>query len=489
MHSTFAKRGQFAEPIIDSYCDTIASRMRGQIRSAVVAPIVSRISKPIFEAIEQEIVTNVLYPDRLEQQFLLENYRRAGFVGIGVAAGDYDEKDTGNLSDEDEEERWNLNQPAWYNADDSEFLSSVQIAQDNRRSSVTSNQDQNPVILQHNRSRVMFDGRGNPAVDRFIETVFSVFREKFNESQKESIRHRNISSSDLFTSNNQEINRDVAAIRRGKGPAIFKAFNEFNATTFGTTRYLLEQVSHIAHLTAPDGKAIIDASLGTVGHGINELWIKLPDKYTNFIENNYQDFMGSNFPTRNLSFAVEFPASLLVGQMGGSVLKLSLKPKTNSSAVTPMSKRIDTPAIEYTGGAKSFAVDYKNFTTTQWTAPSGTRQTYKVHQRHDIDWNMVRTNSDGPKKFLGKTNRDAALAGKPPELADGSFVNLHHIGQNSKGPLVEASTKHHTFGTKSFKSLHNQYGINKGHPEFPVDHGNKWRNDVSNYWKNRGQNE
>jgi len=61
MHSAFASRGQFSAPIIDSYCDIIASRMHGQIRSAIVSPIVSTISKPIFESIEQKIVNNVVY--------------------------------------------------------------------------------------------------------------------------------------------------------------------------------------------------------------------------------------------------------------------------------------------------------------------------------------------------------------------------------------------------------------------------------------------
>ena len=106
MHSTFAKRGQFAEPVIDSYCDAIGSRMRGQIRSSVVAPMVSTIFNPIFESIEQEIVSNVLYSDKLEKQFLLENYRRAGLIPheiTGVSAGD--EVDTKNQNQDKEEKR------------------------------------------------------------------------------------------------------------------------------------------------------------------------------------------------------------------------------------------------------------------------------------------------------------------------------------------------------------------------------------------------
>ena len=92
---------------------------------------------------------------------------------------------------------------------------------------------------------------------------------------------------------------------------------------------------------------------------------------------------------------------------------------------------------------------------------------------------MVRTK--GPVEFRGKTNREAARSGKPPELKDGSFINLHHINQDSRGALVEASGKVHK---KYHKPLHNQFKGGK-HPEYPVDHGKNWQSDVKEYWKGR----
>ncbi|MFD2876034.1 hypothetical protein ACFTAO_08805 [Paenibacillus rhizoplanae] len=43
-----------------------------------------------------------------------------------------------------------------------------------------------------------------------------------------------------------------------------------------------------------------------------------------------------------------------------------------------------------------------------WTAirPKGTKQTYAVYQRNDIDWDYVRNAGDA--NFIGKTNADAA---------------------------------------------------------------------------------
>src|SRR5690606_20167136 len=106
----------------------------------------------------------------------------------------------------------------------------------------------------------------------------------------------------------------------------------------------------------------------------------------------------------------------------------------------------------------------------EWTAPAGTKQTYKVYQRNDINWDQIRTTGD--YKFRGKTNKEAALAGKAPELPDGSIAQLHHIGQDSRGALVEVSGKIHSFkNKKAFKALHNQFSGSK-YPEFPVDHGN-----------------
>lgn len=120
-----------------------------------------------------------------------------------------------------------------------------------------------------------------------------------------------------------------------------------------------------------------------------------------------------------------------------------------------------------------------------WTAPNGTKQTYKVHQRDDINWDHVRTNPKGPREFVGKTNTEAALSGFRPELEDGNFVSLHHVGQNAIGPLVETSTKLHDFNfnnKEAFKVLHNQFS-GKKHPDFPVNHDHKWKSDVREYWK------
>ena len=56
-------------------------------------------------------------------------------------------------------------------------------------------------------------------------------------------------------------------------------------------------------------------------------------------------------------------------------------------------------------------------------------------------------------------------------MPDGNFATLHHIGQNSKGALVEATTRLHSFkNPQAFKALHNQFGKGVKHPTNPVDH-------------------
>ena len=121
-----------------------------------------------------------------------------------------------------------------------------------------------------------------------------------------------------------------------------------------------------------------------------------------------------------------------------------------------------------------------------WTAPTGTGQTYKVWQRTDIDWNMVRTNPKGAEKFIGKTNVEAAKAGFSPELSDGSFATLHHINQNGLGNLVEASTRYHGVSKPGQDVLHSLYGRSKPHPTNPVDR-TKFGQDKKAYWQERAE--
>ena len=135
----------------------------------------------------------------------------------------------------------------------------------------------------------------------------------------------------------------------------------------------------------------------------------------------------------------------------------------------------------YVQGFKSEIFTQKSL----WTAPSGTKQTYKVHQRNDIDWDMVRTK--GPPKYRGMTNSQAAFLGKAPQLNDGSFATLHHLNQNGKGNLVEASTRYHGVGKPGQNTLHGIYGRNKPHPTNPVERA-KFDSDTSNYWKWRVDN-
>ncbi|MDR3224248.1 MAG: HNH/ENDO VII family nuclease [Holosporales bacterium] len=114
----------------------------------------------------------------------------------------------------------------------------------------------------------------------------------------------------------------------------------------------------------------------------------------------------------------------------------------------------------------------------KWQCTVGTKQTYEVIQRGDIDWSRIRTNPRGGEKYLGKTNLEAAKVGFAPELSDGSLVQLHHIGQKSTGPIVEVSAASHT------SVLHRQFGTNVQHPDLPVDRSS-FRLERNQYWIDR----
>ncbi len=120
---------------------------------------------------------------------------------------------------------------------------------------------------------------------------------------------------------------------------------------------------------------------------------------------------------------------------------------------------------------------------------SGTGLTYRVYQRNDIDWDLVRTR--GTKKGLGYTNLEAAVNfGYAPLLSDGYLVNLHHSQQKSIGPLFEASTKYHYIANACRLPLHPYNG--KPHPYFPMTKTIRdafKKVDTREYWMARGLDE
>lgn len=69
------------------------------------------------------------------------------------------------------------------------------------------------------------------------------------------------------------------------------------------------------------------------------------------------------------------------------------------------------------------------------------------------------------------------LCGRSPKVTD-EVVELHHVGQNAKGPLVEVLNRHNQFKKKTGGPLHM--------PDAPgVDHGADWASFRGEYWAER----
>ncbi len=119
----------------------------------------------------------------------------------------------------------------------------------------------------------------------------------------------------------------------------------------------------------------------------------------------------------------------------------------------------------------------------------GTGLKYRVYQRNDIDWDLVRTR--GRKRSLNYTNLEAAVIwGDRPLLDNGYLSELHHSQQKSIGPLFEASTRYHYIANACRPPLHPYKG--KKHPYFPIerDMRDKFEDiDVFEYWMARGKDE
>ncbi|MFQ9546321.1 MAG: HNH/ENDO VII family nuclease [Clostridium sp.] len=118
----------------------------------------------------------------------------------------------------------------------------------------------------------------------------------------------------------------------------------------------------------------------------------------------------------------------------------------------------------------------------------GTGITYKVFQRNDIDWDMLR--SKGAKKGRGLTNAEAAERyGLAPILdADGNIATLHHSQQHSVGPLFEASTRYHNISNAKRAPLHPYKGqLNPFNPMSEEVRKAFQKVDSIEYWKARGR--
>lgn len=118
----------------------------------------------------------------------------------------------------------------------------------------------------------------------------------------------------------------------------------------------------------------------------------------------------------------------------------------------------------------------------------GTGITYKVFQRNDIDWEMVR--STGAKKGRGLTNAEAAEKyGLAPILdANGNVATLHHSQQHSVGPLFEASTRYHNISNAKRAPLHPYKGqLNPFNPMSEEVRKAFQKVDSIEYWKTRGR--
>ncbi|WP_238655247.1 HNH/ENDO VII family nuclease [Paenibacillus piscarius] len=207
------------------------------------------------------------------------------------------------------------------------------------------------------------------------------------------------------------------------------------------------------------------------------------------IEKLNQDKNGSE---RTKAAASEVNVDDLINQLKASAKKFGATPvddltKSDLETVVPLIRAVEMYLEKKEGVAggkgKVFSPEQVTWTATR---PKGTKQTYAVYQRNDIEWDYVR--NAGDVNSIGKTNADAAKKGLAPQLNDGSFSTLHHLGQDSRGPLVEASTRYHGVGKYGQDILHSQYGRSKPNPKFPIDR-NKFGVDTREYWKWRVKNQ
>jgi hypothetical protein len=284
-------RTQAFENFRDNSAKALGHRMQGMIYSGIISPVSGELVKHTVNFVTEQIK---LHQHNIEKQFLLENYRKAGLIlpeisGVsGISAGDEEEIDS----------------------------------------------EKEHKLTRNKNSKSLFATKNNTAIDRVIEKTFSIFADKYDQSLEESQKHENISSVNLFAERNREINANVSAIRRGSGHAVFKNASEFNETMGGTIRYMFDQASHISHVVSPEITGLFNASTGTMGHGVTELYqLTMPDNAKRFLAQSYNHMMGQ-FPTENQRFLVQTTMGTLAGQMTAKGINLAVINKANNPTAT-----------------------------------------------------------------------------------------------------------------------------------------------------------
>lgn len=156
----------------------------------------------------------------------------------------------------------------------------------------------------------------------------------------------------------------------------------------------------------------------------------------------------------SLEMRMRFDLGSAVRQLAGAAV----------AAVMPGAKGNGT---RVTGASPSFA-QQRAF----WSRDPVTFQGMKVYQRKDL----INPSAIDPR--TGLTNLELMQKGRAPIGPDGMAVNLHHMGQNAQGPIVEITKTLHQSGSSAIhinSGTTIPSGINRS--QF-----GSWRQD---YWKDR----
>tara|TARA_B110000503_G_scaffold132322_1_gene208136 strand:+ start:1432 stop:2223 length:792 start_codon:yes stop_codon:yes gene_type:complete len=201
---------------------------------------------------------------------------------------------------------------------------------------------------------------------------------------------KNFGSLDLFESRNKS--KRFKYKKRSRECSI-QSGCRFNEVMGGSLRYLFDQASHTSHLVSPQVTGAINATTGTIGHGVSELYeLSLPDSAKQYLAETYNNMMGE-FPTENQRFLVQTTMGALVGQVTAKGLNLAVVNKAGNPRATS-SLSSSTGALEV---EKRLAIwTNKPETTTVQNAYTH----YKQHGKSFSDIQNAKQYTETAKKFI-----------------------------------------------------------------------------------------
>ena len=178
IHCALESRGNLAAPIIESYCEMIESRMRGQIRSTIISPAISGMVSSGFNMLGESIISQMESGTLIEEARLLPDRDLSG-ISAGDAVDEEIKHHANSDPDSSDDEDWSQSNLA--SRDEFGHFLRVEDGQEPHEPATILNTEFGPVIIPSS-APMSFDPEQSPGLEfRFSSVIEAEFLKMSDE--------------------------------------------------------------------------------------------------------------------------------------------------------------------------------------------------------------------------------------------------------------------------------------------------------------------